>query len=117
MLEEVLKLFHGGCAVQTYEQLRKHDLFRFLFPLTEASLAHEHGGFPRTLVPKALANTDSRVAEGKPVTPAFLFAALLWEPVRAKAAARVTQGMRPLEALERAAEAVLREQLKHVMIR
>ncbi len=116
MFEEVLKLFHGGYAVQTYEQLRNHDLFRFLFPLTEESLAHEHGGFPRTLVPQALANTDARVAEGKPVTPAFLFAALLWEPVRVKAAARMTHGMGPLEALERAAEEVLREQLKHVMI-
>jgi poly(A) polymerase len=116
MFEEMLKLFHGGYAVQTYELLRTYGLFGFLFPLTEESLAKEEHGFPRTLVPQALANTDSRVAEDKPVTPAFLFAALLWEPVRARTNARVAQGMRPLEALERSAEEVLRDELRHVMI-
>lgn len=116
MFEEVLKLFHGGYALETYEQLRSYGLFRFLFPLTEESLATEEGHYPRTLVPQALANTDARVAENKPVTPAFLFAALLWEPVRLRASARRRQGMRPQEAHERAAEEVLRDELQHVMI-
>jgi poly(A) polymerase len=116
MFEEVLKLFHGGYAVETYELLRSFGLFRFLFPLTDESLATEEQHFPRTLVPLALANTDTRINADKPVTPAFLFAALLWEPARLKAAARQAQGMRSQEALERAAEEVLREQLKHVMI-
>lgn len=116
MFEEVLKLFHGGYAVETYELLRRYDLFKFLFPSTEAALATEEQHFPRTLVPQALANTDSRIAEDKPVTPAFLFAALLWEPVRLKARARTASGMRPQEALERAADEVLREELQHVMI-
>jgi poly(A) polymerase len=116
MFEEVLKLFHGGYAAETYEQLRAYGLFGFLFPLTEESLATEEGHFPRTLVPRALANTDARVAADKPVTPAFLFAALLWEPVRLKAAARQRQGLRAQEALERAAEEALRAELKHVMI-
>lgn len=116
MFEEVLKLFHGGYAVETYELLRSYGLFQFLFPLTEESLATEEAHYPRTLVPQALANTDARVAEDKPVTPAFLFAALLWEPVRVRAAARQKHGMRPQEAQERAAEDVLRNELKHVMI-
>jgi poly(A) polymerase len=116
MFEEVLKLFHGGYAVQTYELLRMYGLFGNLFPLTEECLAKEEHGFPRTLVPQALSNTDSRIAEDKPVTPAFLFAALLWEPVRARTAARVAQGMRPLEALERSAEEALRDELRHVLI-
>lgn len=116
MFEEVIKLFHGGYALETYELLRRYGLFRFLFPATEESLATEECNFPRMLVPQALANTDARIAEDKPVTPAFLFAALLWEPVRARANARVAQGMRPAEALERSAEEVLREELKHVMI-
>src|SRR5690606_31631539 len=85
-------------------------------PLTERSLEVEEEHFPLTLVPKALANTDARVAEDKPVTPAFLFAALLWEPVRQESAALVARGMRAQEALERAAERVLREELRHVTI-
>ena len=82
MFEEVLKLFQGGYALETYEMLRHFDLFRFLFPLTEDSLADEDANFPRVLLPQALANTDLRIQEGKPVNPAFLFAAILWEPVR-----------------------------------
>jgi len=116
MFEEVLKLFHGGYAVETYEMLRTFGLFRYLFPLTDESLASEEQHFPRTLVPLALTNTDTRVTADKPVTPAFLFAALLWEPVRLKSAARQAHGMRSQEALERAAEEVLRDQLTHVMI-
>jgi poly(A) polymerase len=116
MFEEVLKLFHGGYAVETFELLRNYGLFRFLFPSTERSLESEEGNFPLTLAPQALANTDTRIAEDKPVTPAFLFAALLWEPVRQGAAMRASHGMRSQEALERAAEEVLHAQLKHVMI-
>lgn len=116
MFEEVLKLFQSGYAVQTFELLRAYGLFRFLFPQVEETLATEEQHFPRTLIARALENTDARVAEGKPVTPAFLFAALLWEPVRQRARARAAQGVRAPEALERAAEGVLRETLKHVMI-
>lgn len=114
MFEEVLKLFHGGCAAQTFEVLRTYGLFRFLFPATDASLDAE--GPVRTLIPQSLANTDIRVAEDKPVTPAFLFAALLWEPVRVKMIARLANGMHAIEALERSAEEILRDELKHVMI-
>ncbi|MHB8534598.1 MAG: polynucleotide adenylyltransferase PcnB [Sulfuricaulis sp.] len=116
MFEEVLKLFHGGCALETYEQLRHHGLFPFLFPLTEKSLESEAGGFPATLVPRALANTDARVNEDKPVTPAFLFAAMLWGPVQQQLAASIAQGMNRYDAAHRAAEQVLREQLRHVTI-
>ena len=82
LFDEVLKLFMGGCAVQTFEMLRHYKLFEHLFPQTERALAVEEGGFPLVMVAQALANTDQRIAEEKPVTPAFLYAALLWEPVR-----------------------------------
>ncbi|MGH8245885.1 MAG: polynucleotide adenylyltransferase PcnB, partial [Gammaproteobacteria bacterium] len=57
LFEEVLKLFLGGCAVQTFEQLRRYGLFEALFPQTEAVLAEEKDGFPQTLVVRALQNT------------------------------------------------------------
>ncbi|MEK7711570.1 MAG: polynucleotide adenylyltransferase PcnB, partial [Pseudomonadota bacterium] len=100
----------------TYEMLRHFDLFRFLFPLTEDSLAGEDANFPRVLLPQALANTDLRIQEGKPVNPAFLFAAILWEPVRLAMERRVAQGQHPFEALTQAGEEVLREQQRHVSI-
>ena len=82
LFEETLKLFMSGKALQTFELLRQHHLFGYLFPATEKSLAEEDQGFPHMLVSKALSNMDNRVAEGKSVTPAFLYAAFLWDPVR-----------------------------------
>ena len=116
MFEEVLKLFHGGYALETYELLRHYGLFQHLFPLTEKSLEREEQGFPVTLLPRALANTDARVNEDKPVTPAFLFAAMLWEPVRQRVAELIASGMNSYDAMFRAADQVLREQLRHVSI-
>ncbi|MEK7839574.1 MAG: polynucleotide adenylyltransferase PcnB, partial [Pseudomonadota bacterium] len=116
LFEEVLKLFHGGSALETFELLRQYGLFAHLFPMTEQNLAHEEDGFPHTLVPLALANTDKRVIADKPVTPAFLFAAMLWEPVREEIALLTANGMSPLDAQQRAADRVLRDQLKHIML-
>jgi hypothetical protein len=82
LFDEAIKLFHGGYGLQTFEMLRRYDLFRYLFPATEESLTHEENGFPITFVANALKNTDERIHEGKGVNPAFLYAVMLWEPVR-----------------------------------
>jgi poly(A) polymerase len=116
MFEEVLKLFHGGAALKTYELLRHYGLFEYLFPQTEEALTHEDGGFPITLVPRALENTDARVNADRPVTPAFLFAALLWEPMRLRLPHYHLQGKTAHDAQNFAADDVIREQLTRVSI-
>lgn len=116
LFDEMLKLFHGGYALATYELLRHYDLFRYLFPLTDASLAEETEGFPPMLLPQALANTDARVQADKPVTPAFLFAALLWPATRREQDARIARGAPAHEALAAAADFVLREQLRSISL-
>ena len=116
LFEEILKLFLGGCALSTFELLRHYDLFRYLFPLTEQALAREEQGFPLVLVGKALENTDIRLAEDKPVTPAFLYAALLWEPVRQRAAELEAEGAGPLEAIQIAGNQVTSEQVQHTSL-
>ncbi len=110
MFEEVLKLFLGGSSLATFELLRHYDLFRYLFPATDAALAQQDQDFPLVLLGKALANTDARLAEDKPVTPAFLYAALLWEPVRLAAQALEAGGASPLEALQMAGNRITAEQ-------
>lgn len=116
LFEEVLKLFLGGCAVQTFEALRHYGLFGHLFPLTEEVLSQESQGFPRTFVIQALANTDARIQENKPVTPAFLFAALLWEPMRRRAEALAGEpDAGNLEAQQEAAHQVVQEQTRRVV--
>lgn len=116
LFEEVLKLFQGGFAAQSFELLRHYDLFGVLFPETDACLAQEVDGFPSMLAARALANTDARIAQGKPVTPAFLFAALLWEPVRRRVAEYAADGLSEPQAMERAAAEVMGEQVHHVAI-
>jgi len=113
LFDEALKLFHGGCALKTFEMLRHYDLFRWLYPATEQALTHEQGGFPITFVSRALRNTDERINAGKPVTPAFLFAALLWEPLRLRAEALSQDGMSAQQAQQAAAAQVCAGQARH----
>lgn len=110
LFDEVLKLFLAGHGVQTFEGLRHYGLFGELFPLTEDVLAREQAGFPHVFLIRALENTDQRVAEGKPVTPAFLIAALLWEPLREQLQRFQDAGEPELMAMQLAADEVLRMQ-------
>lgn len=118
LYDESIKLLLSGQGLQTYEMLRHYGLFERLFPLTEDSLAHEEQGFPHVLLARALANTDARIAEGKPVTPAFLFAVLLWEPVReaVNELQRDDPSLGEVAALQQAAAEVLSQQAKHTSI-
>jgi poly(A) polymerase len=116
LFDETLKLFLGGCALQTFELLRHYNLFGYLFPLTEGSLARDQDGFSSIFLAKALANTDARSAEDKAVTPAFLFAVLLWEPTRLLVEKELRAGLSPGDALRTAAAEVLARQVKHTAI-
>ena len=116
LFDEVLKLFLGGFALQVFELLRHYRLFGYLFPATERCLSRQKEHFPKTLLIRALANTDARVFEGKPVTPAFLFAALLWEPLRERTIELVAAGMSESEACSMASDEVIQNQLKHTSL-
>ncbi len=111
LFEECLKLFLGGYAVQTFEQLRRYGLFAQLFPQTEALLSSQESGFPHTLVIQALDNTDKRLAEGKSVTPGFILAAMLWDPMQELAREYVRQGQTDHDALSLAGDVVVSRQI------
>ncbi|MEQ1814029.1 MAG: polynucleotide adenylyltransferase PcnB, partial [Candidatus Nitrotoga sp.] len=64
----------------------------------------------------ALQNTDKRIGEDKPVSPAFLFAALLWHEVLAAWTARQKAGGRPVAALHEAMNEVLERQRAQLAI-
>ena len=116
LFDEVLKLFLGGCAIQSFELLRHYRLFGWLFPATERCLHHQQHHYPKTLLVRALANTDSRLAENKPVHPAFLFAALLWEPLREQMRHLEAEGLDEQEVLQEAAERVVQAQIRHTAL-
>jgi poly(A) polymerase len=64
----------------------------------------------------ALANTDERVREGKPVSPGFLFASLLWHQVLEKWEAYRAAGEYPIPALHLAADDVLDSQTEKLAL-
>jgi poly(A) polymerase len=116
LFDESLKMFLAGHGLASFRALEQHGLLQQVFPATARVLARGDSGHFRHLVEQTLANTDARVREDKPVTPAFLFAALLWEPVRLAAQASIDSGSDPIAAWSQAAERILREQAQRVAI-
>lgn len=115
LFEEVLKLFLAGRAERTFELLVEYDLFAPLFPASAKALERDPE-YTGDLIRQALANTDERIALGKPVTPAFLFAALLWPAIPTRAAQLQARGMPPIPAMQEAAHDLIVEQCKRIAI-
>lgn len=115
LFDEVLKVFQSGHAVRSLDQLRQHGLLRYLFPRADEAL--EQGDPIYTeLLRRALANTDKRLADGKPVTPAFLYAVFLWPQVTKLAAAFAEDGEPPAMATQRAASRAIEEQQQYTSL-
>jgi poly(A) polymerase len=116
LFDEVLKLFLGGHGVASYEVMRRYGHFRQLFPAVDRLLDSEEGEPYRALLLASLRNTDERVAADEPVTPVFLFAVLMWGPVRRRAAVLQEAGEPPVQALLLAADEVMDAQQAQVAI-
>jgi len=111
LFEEMLKLFMGGCALQTFESLRHYNLFKYLFPQTDQLLDTHEKDYPHTFIMQALKNTDQRLNEGSSVTPGFLIAAFLWEPMRTIADDHIGHGLSEMEAVQLAGDTVISKQI------
>jgi poly(A) polymerase len=121
LFDESLKMFLAGHGLASFRALERHGLLEHVFPATarvlaDTTLADNRASHFRRLIELTLANTDERVREDKPVTPAFLFAALLWEPARLAAQASIDNGNDPASAWAHAVDRVLREQAQRVAI-
>jgi poly(A) polymerase len=104
LFEEMLKLLLSGHANACLRQLRNEGLHKGLLPLLDVILDQPLG---ERFVTLALGQTDERVLADRPVSPAFLFAALLWHEVLAAWKAREKRGERRIAALEAAMDDVL----------
>ncbi|HLX80243.1 MAG TPA: polynucleotide adenylyltransferase PcnB [Burkholderiales bacterium] len=104
LFEEMLKLLLSGHASACLRQLRNEGLHKGLLPLLDVILDQPLG---ERFVTLALAQTDERVRADRPVSPAFLFAALLWHEVLAAWKLHEKRGERRIPALERAMDEVL----------
>jgi poly(A) polymerase len=106
LFEEVLKLFMAGHAEQTFKLLKEYRLLEWLFPETIRALST----VSEQLITLALRSTDERIRENKPVTPAFLFAALLWPQLQERCNSLEAKGHKPLSAFHMIYPAVIDQQ-------
>ena len=113
LFDEMLKLLTSGYAVKCIQQLRTEGLLHGLLPLLDVILEQPLG---ERFVMLALENTDRRVREGKPTSPSFLFATLLWHEVLSKWETIKTSGERPMPALFLAMDEVLDVQAEKLAI-
>jgi poly(A) polymerase len=113
LFDEMLKLLLSGHASACLRQLREVGLHKGLLPLLDVILEQPLG---ERFVTLALAQTDERVLAERPVSPAFLFAALLWHEVLAAWKLRQARGERAIPALETAMDEVLDTQCAKLAI-
>ena len=111
LFEESLKLFLSGHAVASFEGLERHGLLGVLLPETAAALAANRSGALRRMVIEGLRSTDARIARDEPVSPAFLFAVLLWPAYCRDLMSLQSKGVHAAEAQRRAADRVTVHQL------
>ena len=116
LFDESLKMLFAGHGLKSFRALEGSGLLADVFPLTARALKFRGGESFRAMLESGLAGTDRRIAEGKPVTPAFLFATLLWGAVRAQVEREIAKGSDPTSAWLRVSHHVINEQAKHVAI-
>ena len=113
LFEEMMKLLFSGQATACLLQLRQEGLHHGLLPMLDVILEQPMG---ERFVMMALKSTDERVRADKPISPGFLFAALLWHEVLAAWKLAQEEGLGPLPALFKAMDHVIHVQAEKLSI-
>ncbi|MDH6149012.1 MULTISPECIES: polynucleotide adenylyltransferase PcnB [Paraburkholderia] len=113
LFDEMLKLMLSGHALACLKRLRQEGLHHGLLPLIDVVLEQPTG---EKFISLALSNTDARVLAGKPVSPGFLFATLLWHDVQQRWQKFEAEGEFPVPALHRSMDEVLDMQTEKLAI-
>ena len=113
LFDEMLKLLLSGHAVECVTKLRREGLHHGLLPLLDVILEQPLG---ERFVMLALKTTDERIRAEKPVSPAFLFAALLWHEVLAAWKSIEAKGVPTIPAFYQAMEQVMQVQAEKLAI-
>ena len=114
LFDEWLKLFMNGFSAPTYALLREHGLLTHLMG-DGVDIAHDESA-AQLLQYQAMTNTDRRVAEYRPVTPAFLLAALFWTATEQRADELMARGESALQAIHSAGQQIVQEACQHMAI-
>jgi len=108
--DEMIKLLQTGHSLASIGELRKQGLVGArsgVFPILDVVLADTAKHPERAkFVELALADTDRRVGEGKPVAPSFMLACMLWHDVLDGWSKLKKKGEAPFPALQQAVDSV-----------
>lgn len=113
LFDEMQKLLLSGHAGACLHQLRAEGLHHGMLPLLDVIFEQPLG---EKFVNLALEQTDRRIREDRGVSPAFLYAALLWHEVLAAWRTREQAGERAMSALYAAMDEVVDKQTDKLAI-
>lgn len=116
LFDEVIKMLMSGQGLETWRLMREYGLVEPLLPATHAALKRNNDRPYNRFIEQALINTDDRINRGRPVTPAFLYAALLWPAVREDAEHRIAMGTPETPAWQQAMGQVVADQIRSITI-
>lgn len=116
LFDEVIKMLMSGQGLATWRLMREYGLVEPLLPSTDAALKRNSDRPYNAFIEQALINTDDRINRGRPVTPAFLYAALLWPAVREDAEHRIEMGTPEVPAWQQAMAQVVADQVRCITI-
>ncbi len=100
--DELQKMLQSGHLLSLIPLLINNHLWRALFAEATPTI--------NTFVEKAAFNTDSRLAQGKSINPAFFMAVMLWQPFMQMVTKLVDTGIHPSVAWTQAGIRVLAHQ-------
>ena len=107
LFDEILKLLMSGHAWSSLEALKEVGLGQGLLPMIDAIFEQDKFSHFAKI---ALARTDERVQLGKPISPGFLFATLLWHEVNLEWQNQQQSGQALIPSLHAAIDIVLANQ-------
>ncbi|MFT7288404.1 MAG: poly(A) polymerase [Halieaceae bacterium] len=114
LFDEFSKLFLAGYAQSTLRLMREFKVLEHLFP--DAARLADSEPFAAALLDAAMGNTDQRLRDDKPVTPAFILAALLWPEVCERTEELEREGENPIPAMHSAGQEVVARACTRVAI-
>ncbi|MCG8667816.1 MAG: polynucleotide adenylyltransferase PcnB [Pseudomonadales bacterium] len=114
LFEEIQKLFLSGAAESVWQLLLKYDIAPWLFPNSTPDRNPDEAH--QAMINQVMINTDIRIAQEKPVTPAFLFAVMLWGPLAQRWEQLKSEGVPPVPAMQQAIQNTIGDQIKFTSI-
>ncbi|MFC6441395.1 polynucleotide adenylyltransferase PcnB [Bowmanella sp. JS7-9] len=116
LFEEVIKLFLSGHGERTLELMADYNLLQPLFPAL-TPLVKQRDSKEWAFLRQVMRNSDQRIADGLSVTPAFIYAALMWYPVEIRyGQLRAESGLSENDAFNLAMTEVIEQQIRRIMI-